>query len=71
MALTHNAHIMHCLPVRRNVEVTDALLDSPLSLVQQQAANREFAAQAVLKNMLEANFKTAPILQQQIQLNEV
>jgi len=71
MALTHNAHIMHCLPVRRNVELTDALLDSPLSLVQQQAANREFAAQAVLKNMLEANFKTAPILQQQIQLNEV
>ena len=42
------ASIMHCLPVRRNVELSDELLDGKRSLVQQQAANRVFAAQAVL-----------------------
>ncbi len=53
MELTNNAHIMHCLPVRRNVEVSDELLDSPQSLILQQAENRIYAAQAVLKTMLE------------------
>lgn len=47
------AKVMHCLPVRRNIELSDEILDSPRSLVQQQAANRVFAAQAVLKRMLE------------------
>ncbi len=53
MQLTANGKIMHCLPVRRNVELPDALLDSPISLVQQQAGNRVFAAQTVLKKILE------------------
>lgn len=56
MQITNNAKIMHCLPVRRNVELIDALLDNSNSLVQQQANNRTFAAQAVLKNILETNF---------------
>lgn len=51
--LTNSAHIMHCLPVRRDVELSSKLLDHPKSLVQQQAANRVFAAQAVLKTILE------------------
>jgi N-succinyl-L-ornithine transcarbamylase len=56
--LTTNAGIMHCLPVRRNVELSGKLIDHPRSLVQQQAANRVFAAQAVLKNLLHTvNFK--------------
>jgi N-succinyl-L-ornithine transcarbamylase len=53
MALTNNAYFMHCLPVRRNVVVSDAVLDSPQSLVLPQARNRLFAAQAVLQKMLE------------------
>lgn len=44
---------MHCLPVRRNVIVEDAILDGPQSIVIQQANNRTWAAQAVLKNILE------------------
>jgi len=52
MALTNNAHFMHCLPVRRNVVVEDAVLDSPQSLVIQQAANRAVAAQTVLSHLL-------------------
>ncbi len=54
MALTNNGKFMHCLPVRRNVVVADAVLDSPNSLVIEQANNRTFAAMAVLKNILEA-----------------
>ncbi len=50
---THDAKVMHCLPVRRNVELSDEVLDSPYSLVSQQAGNRVWAAQAVLSNMLE------------------
>lgn len=46
------AKIMHCLPVRRNVELSDELLDGPRSLVQQQAVNRIYAAQAVLSKFL-------------------
>jgi N-succinyl-L-ornithine transcarbamylase len=54
IAPTNQARIMHCLPVRRNVELSDALLDSPHSLVQAQAGNRVHAAQAVLQRMLQA-----------------
>jgi len=53
MALTNNAKFMHCLPVRRNVVVTDGVLDGPTSIVVEQAANREITAQAVLKMILE------------------
>jgi len=49
---TNNAKIMHCLPVRRNVELSDEILDGPNSVVTQQAGNRVWAAQAVLSNML-------------------
>jgi len=52
MNLTNNAKFMHCLPVRRNVIVSDAVIDSPDSIVIQEAANREFAAQAVLRRLL-------------------
>ena len=52
MQLTNNAKFMHCLPTRRNIEVADDVLDSNNSLVIKQAANREFAAQIVLKNIL-------------------
>lgn len=54
MALTNNAAFMHCLPVRRNMIVTDDVIDSPRSLVIQEAANREISAQTVLKRMLES-----------------
>lgn len=53
MAITNNARFMHCLPVRRNVVVTDGVLDGPSSIVVEQAANREITAQAVLKMILE------------------
>jgi N-succinyl-L-ornithine transcarbamylase len=53
MKLTNNAKFMHCLPVRRNVVVEDAVLDSDNSLVIQQANNRTYAAQLVLKKILE------------------
>lgn len=46
------AKVMHCLPVRRNVELSDDILDGPRSLVQQQALNRVYAAQAVLSKLL-------------------
>lgn len=52
MALTDNGYFMHCLPVRRNLKVTDGVLDSPQSLVIEQAANREWSAQAVLREIL-------------------
>ncbi|AMM51558.1 acetylornithine carbamoyltransferase [Rufibacter sp. DG15C] len=53
LANTNNAKVMHCLPVRRNVELSDEILDGPNSLVVQTAANREFAAQVVLKRLLQ------------------
>lgn len=53
MALTNEAKFMHCLPVRRNVVVSDDVIDSGNSVVIQQAGNRVFAAQAVLKRILE------------------
>lgn len=52
MALTQEAKFMHCLPVRRNVVVSDEVLDGPRSLVLQQAQNRTYAAQAVLQSIL-------------------
>ena len=52
MQLTNDAKIMHCLPVRRNVELKDELLDSPNSLILQQAENRIYAAQTILKTIL-------------------
>ena len=53
MALTNNAFFMHCLPVRRNMIVTDEVIEAPTSLVIPEAANREISAQVVLKRMLE------------------
>lgn len=52
LALTNNAKVMHCLPVRRNVELSDEILDGANSLVTQQASNRVWAAQAVLSEIL-------------------
>ena len=52
LALTNNAKVMHCLPVRRNVELSDEVLDSPNSIVTQEAGNRVWAAQAVLAEIL-------------------
>ena len=53
MAVTDNAFFMHCLPVRRNMIVTDEVIDSPRSLVIPEAANREISATVVLKRILE------------------
>lgn len=53
MAVTDNARFMHCLPVRRNMIVTDEVIESPQSIVIPQAANREISAMVVLKRMLE------------------
>jgi N-succinyl-L-ornithine transcarbamylase len=52
LALTNNAKVMHCLPVRRNVELSDEILDGSNSLVTQEASNRVWAAQAVLSEIL-------------------
>ncbi len=54
LALTNQAKLMHCLPVRRNVELSDEALDSPHSIVTQQASNRVWAAQAVLSEILKS-----------------
>ena len=53
MAVTNNAHFMHCLPVRRNMIVTDDVIEAPTSLVIPEAANREISATVVLKRILE------------------
>jgi N-succinyl-L-ornithine transcarbamylase len=52
LGVTNDAKIMHCLPVRRNVELSDEVLDGPGSIVTQQASNRVWAAQAVLAKIL-------------------
>ena len=52
MALTNNAYFMHCLPVRRNMIVTDEVIESVQSIVIQEAANRVVSAQTVLKEIL-------------------
>lgn len=54
MAMTDNAYFMHCLPVRRNMIVTDDVIESPASIVIPEAANREISATTVLKRMLES-----------------
>lgn len=54
MAVTDNAFFMHCLPVRRNMIVTDEVIDAPTSLVIPEAANRVVSAQVAMKRMLES-----------------
>lgn len=54
MALTDNAYFMHCLPVRRNMIVTDEVIESDRSIVIPEAANREISAQTVIKRLLES-----------------
>ena len=52
LSLTNHAKVLHCLPVRRNVELSDEILDGPDSLVTQEASNRVWAAQAVISEIL-------------------
>jgi len=52
LGITNNAKVMHCLPVRRNVELPDEIMDGENTLILKQAENRIYAAQAVLKKML-------------------
>lgn len=52
LKITNNAKVMHCLPVRRNVELSDEVLDSEKSIVTREAGNRVWAAQAVLSDIL-------------------
>ena len=52
LSITNNAKVMHCLPVRRNVELSDEVLDSGNSIITQEAGNRVWAAQAVLAEIL-------------------
>ena len=54
MAVTNDAYFMHCLPVRRNMIVSDEVIDAPTSLVIPEAANRAVSAQVVMKRMLES-----------------
>jgi N-succinyl-L-ornithine transcarbamylase len=55
MQITNEAKVMHCLPVRRNIELSDEILDGENSLVTKQASNRVWAAQAVLAEILNAH----------------
>jgi N-succinyl-L-ornithine transcarbamylase len=57
LAVSNDAKIMHCLPVRRNVEMSDTILDSANSLVTKEASNRVWAAQAVLSEILNTTNK--------------
>ena len=59
LKITNKAKVMHCLPVRRDLELGADILDSTDSLVIKEAGNRVWAAQAVLKRMLQANIKNA------------
>ena len=54
MAVTNDAYFMHCLPVRRNMIVSDEVIDAPTSRVIPEAANRVVSAQVVMKRMLES-----------------
>ena len=54
MAVTNDARFMHCLPVRRNMIVTDDVIEGPRSIVIPEAANREISAQTVIKRILES-----------------
>ena len=51
--MTNDGYFMHCLPVRRNMIVTDSVIESPNSLVIPEAANREISAEVVIKRFLE------------------
>jgi len=53
LKITNNAKIMHCLPVRRNVEISDEVLDSENALIYEQANNRTYAAQVVLEKIIQ------------------
>jgi len=55
LEITNNARVMHCLPVRRNVELSDEVLDGKHSVITQEASNRVWAAQAVLAEILKTN----------------
>jgi N-succinyl-L-ornithine transcarbamylase len=55
LAQTNTAKVMHCLPVRRNVELSDEILDGKNSIITQEASNRVWAAQAVLSEILQSN----------------
>lgn len=57
LSITNKAKVMHCLPVRRNVELSDEVLDSAYSIVTQEASNRVWAAQAVLSEILSTRQK--------------
>ena len=57
LAVSNHAKVMHCLPVRRNVELSDEILDGPNSLVTKEASNRVWAAQAVLSEILNTTNK--------------
>jgi N-succinyl-L-ornithine transcarbamylase len=61
---------MHCLPVRRDVELSSKLIDHPNSLIQKQATNRIFAAQVVLKNLLENSTQANAVQLNQLSLEE-
>ncbi|MGE5520846.1 MAG: acetylornithine carbamoyltransferase, partial [Candidatus Dadabacteria bacterium] len=52
MQLTNNAKVMHCLPVRRNIELSDEILDGPNSIITREAGNRVWAAQTVISEIL-------------------
>ena len=52
LSFTNNAKVMHCLPVRRNIELSDEILDGPFSIITKEASNRVWAAQAVIAEML-------------------
>lgn len=56
MKVTNSAKIMHCLPVRRNLELSDELIDGENTLILAQAENRVYATQTVLKKIIETNF---------------
>jgi len=56
MKVTNNAKVMHCLPVRRNIELSDEILDGKNSLVVQQAENRIYSCQTVIKELLQKNY---------------
>jgi N-succinyl-L-ornithine transcarbamylase len=55
LKITNQGKVMHCLPVRRGLELSHDILDGESSLVLHQAGNRVWAAQTVLKKMLETN----------------
>lgn len=57
LKLSNNAKVMHCLPVRRNVEIDDEVLNGTNSIITEEASNRVWAAQAVLAEILREGFR--------------